>query len=236
MDRLIASPEAQSVLLRDENDLLTKRRALIDQLKELPEKYAKLKLDAEKPVILAADRLRAAENELLEARANLHLAQAVAGTPSRSESTELFNIERQLLETADTRLLEFKIHVDNLRQAVGHSIVTWPTTTTNYITKDTFITILTNADDVSATMTALSECANDCQQMRFEAVSFTEITNRLSVWSETLREQLTEFGLPCPRIDADGAVVLDGKRVSGTQLVERAIQSAKGTGKKAISA
>ena len=68
LDRLIASPEAQHILKRDEDVELTKRRALVDQLAEIPEKFAQRLSDAEKLVPPAAERLNLAEIELASAK------------------------------------------------------------------------------------------------------------------------------------------------------------------------
>lgn len=234
LDRLIQSPEAQQLLQRDEEATLSRRRELIKQLEKLPAKYQAAKVAAAKPCQAAVDRLAAAELELQAARQNIVAVRAAASTPVRGEDLERLNAERELLATCDARLAEFSTHADNARQLVGHLITVWPTHTKHYITGERNIVYESNIEEVRAAMTLLAEATADCELMQEAAISFDDVSQRLTTWTHRLMPHLEKYELPVPFVDESGAVKLETK-LSLRERYEVAIQHAMGAGKRALA-
>ena len=235
LDRLIASPEAQSVLKRDEEALLAQRSELVDALRNLPSKYEKIKVEKAKPVAAAVARVDEAERELVAAKANLILLRALANAPVAQENTELFQIEKHLLEGCDQRLDLFRIHVENALNIVGNCVVVWPSNIRNWITGERSVVYESNNTEVRSTMKLLSEAAADCRAMRLEAISFSDVSSRLHEWSERMRDPLLQFNIQPPRIDENGEVKLNMVKMSSTERIEQALSTSKGIGKRALS-
>ena len=234
LDRLIQSPEAQQLLQRDEEATLSRRRELVKQLEALPGKYAALKVEAAKPCMGAVDRLAAAEQELREAQQHLVAARAAASVPVRREDSARMIAERELLATCDPRLAEFSTHADNARRLVGHLITVWPTHTKHYITGERNIVYESNIEEVRAAMTLLAEATADCELMQEAAISFDDVSQRLTIWTHKMTPHLEKYELPVPFVDESGAVKLETK-LSLRERYEVAIQHAMGAGKRALA-
>lgn len=71
------------------------------------------------------------ERELHEARKALDSARAAHGAVDRALHGEIFELERELMESADERLREFARHLDNAKSLINAS---WRTT--SYQTKE----------------------------------------------------------------------------------------------------
>ena len=86
LNRLIARPEVQGVLMADEHEQITHRMALLKELAAIPGQVAKIAVSVEKDTVLANKRFELAEAEYKAAQAEFNKAQLASHYAGYQES------------------------------------------------------------------------------------------------------------------------------------------------------
>ena len=126
LDQVLALPEVSAILNREEQAALAERSALVKRLADLPKRHARLVKDAEANAVQATERLHGAEEALKAARNDMVLAQMAALAATHTENRERFDIENELFQSRDSRLLEFDTWLSTTEGRVRNAFSAWP--------------------------------------------------------------------------------------------------------------
>jgi len=212
LDEVMALPEVEAILARDEKEKLAERAALIKQYEGVPGRHAKHIDEVTKAAEKAARRQDDAEREVIAARKAYNDARMAVYGADYARDSELTNLKNQLLEGADTRLAEFFRHLDYARGLVMQS---WRITSfqqQSWMTGERRTIVETNQAEIDSARTAIDEAMNDCEAMQLQAISAADVAERLTAWFHKLCPLVEQFKVQIPSLDENGRVVLENPR------------------------
>ena len=227
LDRLVASPEGEALLRRDEEKTVAERKLLAQRLAGCPGRYAKAQAEAGVRADAAAKTLSDAESALHAARDELVAATAQNLAAQTGETDERQLLERELLESADARLETFALHCEDLAGMGRHLLVAQPVAKRNWVTGEKWTEIATNATEVQAARDALMQAAGTARAMRLQALDSRSIVEWLQATLASLEPLLRPFRLDLLAIDENGNLTRD-KTLPNRILANRAIRAAGG--------
>lgn len=230
LDRLAKTPEAQAVLQRTDDELLEERRGLVEELRHVPRRHEKARKDAHRAVLTAVSREEQARLAYLAARAAALSSKQVADGLEHLERKESWELQRRLLATADERLEQAEDHWRLLENIARCSVATVPVgvAPAHWSTgRENQLLYSSNGEQVEALMVALRSAQEDVQTMRLQALSRSEVSERLSMLLSGLAPMLKPLRLDVASLDEHGAFIVNRER-SVEQLNRDAIQSAGG--------
>lgn len=217
LDQVLALPEVTAILNREEQSALAERSVLVKQLAGLPKKHERLQKQAEENAVEAATRLHQAEENLRLARHDHMLAIGAAQGAVHAESRERFDLENQLFQGRDSRLVEYDTWLSTTEGKVRNAFSAWPELGARHWFAGTREkSIGSNLSEIEKAMAVLAEARQDIRTMSFEAVSKQEVSERLASWTEKLEKPLNPFGITPPIINEQGEIEL----VSPVKLAE----------------
>lgn len=203
LERIIALPEVEAILGREEAQTIKERRELRKQLDALPEKHRKAVEGAEATCLKAGKRFEEAEAEFKAAREARNYAMMVAYGLDLQVKGEEKELKRQLQAGRDTRLDDFYRILDGLEDIVRCRLSTWPIVTRRaFGGKD--VSYATNREDWDAAMAVLRDGKRQAEEIALDALSRQEITERLAEICRSLELPLAKFDLTAPTIDQYG--------------------------------
>ncbi|MGF6974911.1 hypothetical protein QFZ94_003361 [Paraburkholderia sp. JPY465] len=202
---LLSSPEMERILDRVEQTQVDERTILRKQLDSLDKRHD--------PVVAKATA------SLIEARVKLDEARAMfdAAKEAEKESAQAvytleclkrdedYRLRKELIESRDTRLDGFRVHVDNAWQQMRHLISISSVTHKNWAGA-TSVEYESNAEKVDACMGLLKQASADTHAMALLPLTRAEVSERLTAWTHKLEPDLDSFGIACPRLDEKGEV------------------------------
>ncbi len=234
LDHVLQLPEVQSILGREEQAELVRRRALIDELSTLPAKHAKNRAAAEKVAIRATENLRLAEENLRLAKDAYAAALSAGSAADGAEHVEIALIIRELEQGADPRLAEYAHHLDRLNGTLSTMYRYQPVVgERDGWTGKRETRIESNLGEINAARNLIEAALRDCQDMRLQAVSRTDTSERLSAWSSKIAElvEVIDQRLQIPMIDERGEVIMRARQPNLLELhgnpVEQKIRAMK---------
>ena len=228
LDRLIASPEAEALLARDEESILASRRLLTKRLAEVAGKFAAAQDAAGRRAEAAAMALRAAEGALHAARGELVASTAQALAAQTGEADERQEIERELRDGADPRLAEFSTHALDLDGLVNNCFAAYPVVTRHWLSKEKAIEIISNRDQILEVRGLLKTASADALRAQLDPMTTLDVTELLQAHLSALRPLLAPLNLHLLDIDEHGNLTRDRTKPR-RQLANEAIRAAGGT-------
>ena len=228
LDRLVASPEGQALLERDEAVLIAERAALVKRLAACPAKFAAAQAEAGKRAETAAKALHAAESALHAARDEVVSATAQNLAADVGEANERQELERELRETADPRLAEFSAHALDLDGLVNSCFASYPVVTRHWLSKEKSTEIISNRDQILEVRGLLKTASADALRAQLEPMTTLDVTELLQEHLSTLRPLLAPLNLHLLDIDEHGNLTRDRTKPR-RQLANEAIRAAGGT-------
>ena len=228
LDRLIASPEAEALLARDEEKIIAERAALVKRLVEVGPKFAAAQVAASKRSAAAATALAEAESALRAARDELVASTAQSLAASSGEADETLEIERELREGADARLEQFAQHAEDLSGMARHLLVARPIAKRNWVSGERWTEVVTNADEVDAARAGLMRAAGTARSMRLQALDSRSIVEWLQATLASLEPLLRPFRLDLLTLDENGVLTRD-KTMPRRQVINASIRANGGS-------
>ena len=228
LDRLVASPEGQALLERDEAVLIAERAALVKRLAACPGKFKQAQAAAGRRAEAAALAVAAAQKQLVDARDGVVAAGAASLAASAGEADEKLELERELLEGADSRLETFAQHAEDLCGMARHLLVAQPVAKRNWISGERWTEVLTNAVEVDAARNALMQAALTSRGMRLQALDSRSIVEWLQATLSDLEPLLRPFRLDLLSLDENGVLQRD-KTMPRRLTINSAIRAAGGS-------
>lgn len=123
------------------------------------------------------------------------------------EQSRAGEIERVLLEGADSRLIDYKIELDRIFQFVTNAFVFRPDgSERNYVTGEKRKRYFTNKPEMDTALAFLRSSISKVYEMRTQAISRDDVAVALQQISAELVEPLSPFELDPPTIDDKGEV------------------------------
>lgn len=224
LDSILALPEVESILNREESTKIEKRKALIAELNGLPKKFEKRKIEAEHTAVEAAGRVGALTENLRRAKEDYNLAQAAAGALAAQQQRETWHLQQQLRDGADTRLQEFWRLLGEVDGAIRIALSVWPEKRKDWFGKPETV-IHSNVEEMEAARAVIKAAIDDIESMSFEALSRSEVSERLASWTHKLEGPLRPFGMQPPGLDESDEVRMM-PRVSNSEIIRRVSKAA----------
>ena len=207
LDRLLDMPEIQAILSADENNRIESRKALINELKDIPPLSAKLRDSAAKKADLAFQRFKAAEKEFLDARAAFSTESLASHYSDYKEMGRAGIIERELIAGADPRIADYHFELCEIKEKARHEIEIWPSSSgTNWLGKSIIVS-KSNLNEVTAICEELTTCLAILKALQLLAVTAVEITMRLNGLSDQLKAPLAKLQMNPPTLDENNQVI-----------------------------
>ena len=228
LDRLIASPEAEEMLRRDEDKIVAERKTLVKRLAEVAGKFAAAQDAAGRRAEAAAKALADAESALRVARDGYAEACRVALSADVGEANERQELERELREGADPRLAEFSTHALDLDSLVNSCFAAYPVVTRHWLSKEKAIEIISNRDQILEVRGLLKTASADALRAQLEPMTTLDVTELLQEHLSTLRPLLAPLNLHLLDIDEHGNLTRD-KTIPQRLRVNTAIREFGGT-------
>ena len=174
------------------------RKPLVAQRAEIRAgKYSKPQAVANAKLATAAEKRRLAKIAYAAAVDEEVAAFSAASTESYREACELADAERELSKTADPRIWLFYNYVDSVWDAVRHSfridVVEIASLHNPRKYED-------NTAQMKPALELLALAKADAEELRFMAISRTDLTARLKAWCEKMAPVLVPFNLKPPKI------------------------------------
>lgn len=216
LNRLIARPEVQNVLMADEQEQIKHRKSLLKELALIPRKVAEAAALVGKDAEIAVKRFGQAEAEYKAAQAELTRARLAAHYAGYRESLRENVIKYELLAGADPRIADYRFEIDNMLGRLCMKMQYWIAHTPNNWAGGGDKVMFSNSDDVAAVRTALEKSLVTLQELQLSAVTGYEITQALKDLTHTLRDPLSKLDMHPPTLDKNGKVIppkRDGERV-----------------------
>jgi hypothetical protein len=230
LERLVATPEAQAIIARDEAEGLVIRRKQAEQLKAvMGGKYAKELAATEKSAMAVRQHMELCEQELAAAKSANQAAQSAGMAVRNAEERERYELEQALIATSDSRLAEFKHWLTYASSIVRHAVIGHLGTTKHWLTREASTTYRSNLDEVSALRAKLAELVEQCDVMRLQPLTRHEVTERLTSMSHAIAGALNAAGLPTLSLDDTGAVKFE-RTGRMDEVTESVIVKARGIG------
>lgn len=206
LDELIATPEAQGFLDRQDDHLVTRRKELKKTIAEADAQIARESAVTWRAVLAAEKAYEVAEAALHEA-VRRHRDAASRNYAAGAAPRRLMRAaERELAETRDRRLDEFLRHVANLEEALRLAARSWSDTAPPNILGRRAVRHHSNVAEATAAMQLCRACHDDLLAMAADALTRAAITERLAEWSGKLAAAAARFDLPVPTLDERGEV------------------------------
>ena len=227
LDRLVSSPEGESLLRRDEEKIIAERAALVKRLAACPGKFKQAQAAAGVRAEAAALAIEAAQKQLADARDEVVAATAQALAAQTGEADERQELERALRDGADPRLAELVGHCDELGGVANSCFAHRPVASRDWATGRITTETVTNRAEVLAAREALRTVGADALRLQLEALATHEITERIQAHLLALEPLLGALGMLVLSIDEAGRLKRE-RIVPNRVLANQAIRAAGG--------
>jgi hypothetical protein len=207
LDRVLAIPEVESILGRDEDQALAQRRSLIERLASAPKRHAKAIAQAAKLAEEGRARVLEADAAFFRARAELvPLASAEHATQYGLEK-EIAEINQTLRAGRDRRLDDLLLHFHQLQDTCRHLGKVWPSHEGSRLYGNHWVKYHSNLEDMGAAQAALKASCERVEQWAHSAISKRDLTEQMALLCAGLEEVLfAKVELHAPTIDEYGEV------------------------------
>ncbi|TDY23934.1 hypothetical protein B0G81_4336 [Paraburkholderia sp. BL6665CI2N2] len=202
---LLSSPELEKILDRVEQSHIEERVSLRKQLDSIDKRHDPAINDAAAARLDAGRKLDAARAQFEAAKEAEKNATQAVDVLERGKQAEDYNLRKQLIETRDTRLDDFRLHVDNAWQQARHMGSITAVKHKSWTGHES-IEYVSNTDKVNACMALLTDARADIEAMTLLPLTRAEVSERLTAWTHKLEPSLDAFGIACPRLDEKGEV------------------------------
>lgn len=206
LDRVLAVPEVETILGREEEKIIAQRRELLARLKKIDSQHAAGIATAEKRAVAAARRLEAAEQELRAAKTEHSTAMMQLRGAERVPAVEAGEILHELRDGRDRRIDDLYLIIDRLAEAVRHLVVVEPTFKRNALTGAREVTYVDNITEVKTAQAALAGAKAKLEEIAIAAVPYREVTEQMADLCAGLEEPLAALDLAGPTLDEHGEV------------------------------
>ncbi|MBT2181000.1 hypothetical protein KKP06_24675 [Ralstonia pickettii] len=204
---LLESPEVEQIFNRAEQSILDKRAALRKQLDTIDQRHDRGIADAVAACVAAVKERDAAEARFNAAKEAAWNAQVTVDSLDRVKLAEDGTLRGELMESRDSRLSDFRLHLDDAWQKLRHLTQITEIRHRGW-TGERSIEYLTNADQVQECRNLVEAAIADIDAMALLPLSRIDVSERLTGWTHKLTPKLEAFSLPCPSLRQDGEVEL----------------------------
>lgn len=204
---LLESPEVEQIFNRAQQSILDKRAALRKQLDTIDQRHNRAIEEAGAAYAKAMREREVAEARLTEAREAERNAQMAAYGRDYSKLQEDQALRMELMESRDSRLSDFRLHLDGAWQKLRHLTQITEIRHRGW-SGERSIEYLTNADQVQECRNLLNAAMADIDAMALLPLSRNDVSERLTEWTHKLAPKLKAFSLLCPILGQDGEVEL----------------------------
>lgn len=208
LEALASTPEARGVIERARAGAHEKRRALAKVLADLPKLYAVERKQRAAARLTAEKRLAAARIELAAATTDFGIASSSAAGLDIACESERSRIERELIDSADSRLSQLAEYCADMIGAVRHLgwSVEWKVRT-DIDGKDVKASE-SNMDAVNATLLEIRRVSGEAVALKLVPMTFDDVTDRLRTLVLALSAKLAQFERNNLIVDEAGNLVL----------------------------
>lgn len=206
-DRLVAvieSDVATGLLDQYEQRKLAQRAQLVKRLAELPKQHEKKIVEAGKraqEALIAHQQALDAARKAMEA---MNEASSLSYGAQLQLTYELGAATRELVESADPRILDFILQLGLLHDAAGERLQYWVETQKNWTGGKRAIP-MSNVEYVAAARDLIDELKSNCRNLQLQALSRAQVEQRFLEMIEQLAPVLVPLELQPPRVE-DGEV------------------------------
>ncbi|KVR04722.1 hypothetical protein WK09_28990 [Burkholderia ubonensis] len=227
IDNVLSSPAWQAMLIEADKTNVAARSVLRQRLDTLNERYdAKIeqaganRMKAERYLEELRNRMQL---QLRDAEEECVAARGIVWALEQEKNKEEFDTKRELIESRDTRIDEYHLHLGNAFGMVRHFVRVWPKLVGYHpYSGASIFGSESNAEEVSATMELIKGAQKKLEEMLLLPLSRAEIDERLTSISRELAPDFKKFGHPCPVLNADGEVELSTPRLRTYQALQAA--------------
>lgn len=224
IDRVLALPEVEAILSREEQKTIAHRRELSEKLAAVPGRHKKSIEEAVRRAEEASRRVEKIEEELVNAKALRHLAVALEASAQRAEAIEAADLRAELQAGRDRRLDDLFLILDKLDDQARSLFQVWPAHR-----KGTFggreVIYHNNLGEIEAARNVLAEGKRKLEGIAMGVMSRQEITEAMAQICADLDRPLAELDLLCPFIGEQGEVKSPQAK-TGTDLIGSRIERA----------
>lgn len=204
--RILGRPEALAVISADEADQLANRQLLVNELKEIPLKIAEAESAVVKNNQAIAERYYKAEIEYKKAEAEYKTMCQQAAWIGATHSRRAMDIQLELYETADHRIVDMLNQLGRVEYAVGGKFQTWIINEGRNFLGELVTKQGSNAAEVDAAFAEIRSARVRLNDMRLSVLTEDEVTQQLKAICNQLSECLKPLELAAPRINKDAEV------------------------------
>ena len=226
--RVGAMPPIAALFEEDEKTQLQMLRGVAKQLADLGPRWAPIGAAAATDFNSKLSRVEKILGELASARQSLDAARAVLNAAAVGEANQRLELERELRENSDSRLLELAGHCRDIGEAARVSFTWRPEPYHNWLTGERRTDIWNNIEQVAMARNALQKLGADAQAQQLAPSSAVEVTEWLQSRLSALEPALAPLGLhDVLGLDENGNLTRDASLTMRT-LSNRAIRKAGG--------
>ncbi|MDN7993091.1 hypothetical protein QZM97_23740 [Burkholderia orbicola] len=219
LSELINSPEGKARLAEADKAKVEVRAELRRRLDALPQEFAAQIEDAGAKCWDAERHLEELRKllpvKIREAEELRDVARGAVFALEQAKAREELDIKRELFDSRDTRLDDYRAHISHALSMVNHFSIQWPVHTGMYYvhTGKPVIRHESNNKEVLATMGLLKNALKRLEDIALSPLTRTEIDESLTAISRDLTPSLQKFNLPIPILSANGEVDLTTPRL-----------------------
>lgn len=224
LDRVLALPEVEAILYREEHKIIANRRELLKRMSAVPDQHKKLIALAERRYVDSTDLVERLERELIEARASHQFAGMLNDGAKRAMEIEVANLVTELHEGRDRRLDNLYEALDKLDDQARSLTQVWPENRKS-TSGGLEVVYRSNIADMTAARDALAASKSKLESLALSVLSRSEITEAMAEICANLDKPLDSLDLVAPAIDESGAVT-QPRIKTGVDLTAKRIEKA----------
>ncbi len=206
LGRVLALPEVQGILGREEASLVAKRAELVERLENTPGQFSKRKQETTRALSAAMSACDKAEQALRDAKNQIDHARANARATEFAEASQAGEIKAELFAGRDPRLVDYLTAITNIEGSVRVALTVWPEVSPRDMWGHKETVVRSNVNEMNAALDLIREVRLDIDRMSYEALTREQVSKRLMHWTEALQPALKPFSLIAPSLDEAGEV------------------------------
>ncbi len=218
LDRVLALPEVEAILGREEAAMVAKRATLVERLENTPGQFSKRKQETTRALSAAMNTHDKAEQALRDAKDQLNHARANARATGFAEESQIGEIKAKLFAGRDPRLVDYLTAITNIEGSVRVALTVWPEVSPRDMWGHKETVVRSNVSEMNSALDLIREVRSDIDRMSYEALTREQVSKRLTHWTDALQPVLKPFSLIAPSLDEAGEVTAN-RRLTVAEVV-----------------
>ncbi|MBZ0090962.1 MAG: hypothetical protein K8F27_01875 [Sulfuricellaceae bacterium] len=224
LDRVLALPEVEAILSREEHKTIAHRRELMKKLAGVPGRHSKSIEIANRKLAEAHHLAEKLEAELIEAKAAHRMAGMLADGAKREQENEQAELVAELHAGRDRRLDDLYLALDKLADQARGLVRIWPQTYKSPLGSRE-VRYVGNSVEVEDARSSILAAQRKLEAFALGSMTRQEITDSMAEICANLVKPLDALDLVAPSIDESGAVT-QPKVKTGVDLTSKRIEEA----------